>query len=112
MVAESSRSRESMTLVSRSPQAGHRIGLGDPPLHHYRLWCAGIIPLDVAAGYLRTRLQLGHEGSTDLEQVADDEHVGELRDWRVGVAVDCDDRLGGLHADLVLDRAGDAEREV
>src|SRR5205814_9022030 len=26
IVAESSRSRESMTLVSRSPQAGHRIG--------------------------------------------------------------------------------------
>ncbi len=48
----------------------------------------------------------------DLEQVADDEEVGEFGDRGVGVAVDGDDRLGRLHPDLVLDRAADPEREV
>src|SRR3954463_3795829 len=48
----------------------------------------------------------------DLVQVADDAQVGELEDRRVLVLVDRDDVLRGLHADLVLDRAGDAGREV
>src|SRR5216684_7385287 len=52
--------------------------------------------------------QLGH----DLVQVADDAQIGELEDRRVRVLVDRDDVLGVLHADLVLDRAGDAGREV
>src|SRR5579862_4449639 len=112
MVAESSRSRESMTLVSRSPQAGHRIGrlvlpctttcCGVPEGYHY-MW---------PPGSTLPGLELRDEGSTDLEQVADDEHVGELGDRRVGVAVDRDDRLRRLHPDLVLDRAGDAHRQV
>ena len=38
------------------------------------------------------------QGGADLEQVAHHEQVGELGDGRVRVAVDGDDRLGGLHA--------------
>ena len=48
----------------------------------------------------------------DLVQVADDAEVGELEDRGVRVLVDGHDVLGALHADLVLDRAGDARREV
>src|SRR5437763_1788530 len=48
----------------------------------------------------------------DLVQVADDAEVAELEDRRVRVFVDRDDRAGALHADLVLDGAGDAERDV
>src|SRR4051794_16551475 len=48
----------------------------------------------------------------DLVEVADDAEVRELEDRRVLVLVDRDDVLRGLHAHLVLDRAGDARREV
>src|SRR4051812_15720725 len=48
----------------------------------------------------------------DLVQVTDDAEVGELEDRRVLVLVDRDDVLARLHADLVLDRARDAGREV
>src|SRR5579862_2143115 len=48
----------------------------------------------------------------DLVHVADDAEVGELEDRRVGVLVDRDDDVRALHAHLVLDRAGDAERDV
>ena len=50
--------------------------------------------------------------SGDLVQIADDAEVGEVEDRRVRVLVDRDDRAGVLHADLVLDRAGDPERDV
>src|SRR4051812_6936206 len=52
--------------------------------------------------------ELGH----DLVEVADDAQVGELEDRGVGVLVDRHDVLRGLHADLVLDRAGDPRRQV
>src|SRR5829696_5963911 len=48
----------------------------------------------------------------DLVEVADDAEVGELEDRGVRILVDRHDVLRGLHADLVLDRAGDARREV
>src|SRR6202011_5218327 len=48
----------------------------------------------------------------DLEQVADDAVVGDLEDRRLFVLVDRDDRLRGLHAGAVLDRSGDAQRDV
>ena len=48
----------------------------------------------------------------DLVEVAHDPEVAELEDRRVRVLVDRDDVLRGLHADLVLDRARDAGREV
>src|SRR5215218_9596540 len=55
--------------------------------------------------------RLGQLGQ-DLVEVADHAEVRELEDRRVLVLVDRDDVLGALHADLVLDRAGDARREV
>src|SRR4051812_28193150 len=54
---------------------------------------------------------LGELGQ-DLVQVADDAQVAELEDRGVRVLVDRHDVLRGLHADLVLDRAGDAGRQV
>src|SRR4051812_12739669 len=54
---------------------------------------------------------LGQLGQ-DLVQVADHAEVGELEDRGVRVLVDRHDVLRALHADLVLDRAGDARREV
>src|SRR5207249_2168493 len=49
---------------------------------------------------------------TELVQVADDADVAELEDRRVGVLVDGDDDARALHADLVLDRAGDPAGDV
>src|SRR5215218_8304381 len=68
---------------------------------------ATLMPLAALLGLHGLR-QLGH----DLVEVADDPEVGELEDRGVGVLVDRHDVLRGLHADLVLDRAGDARREV
>src|SRR5262249_12879636 len=54
---------------------------------------------------------LGQLGS-DVEQVADHTEVRDLEDRRLRVLVDRDDRLRGLHTGPVLDRAGDAQRDV
>src|SRR3954470_7695458 len=54
---------------------------------------------------------LGELGD-DLVEVAHDAEVGELEDRGVRVLVDRHDVLRGLHADLVLDGARDAGREV
>src|SRR3954454_20722575 len=54
---------------------------------------------------------LGELGQ-DLVEIADDPEVGELEDRSVGVLVDRDDVLRVLHADLVLDRTGDARGQV
>ena len=48
----------------------------------------------------------------DLVQVADDPEVGVLEDRGVRVLVDRDDQGRALHADLVLDRAGDPDGDV
>src|SRR5690242_10234652 len=48
----------------------------------------------------------------DLEQVADDAEVCDLEDRRLFVLVHRDDRLARLHAGAVLDRTGDAQRDV
>ena len=45
-------------------------------------------------------------------QVAHDAEIGEVEDRRVRVLVDRDDRAAARHADLVLDRAGDAAGDV
>src|SRR6202022_4610101 len=47
-----------------------------------------------------------------LEQVPHDTEVGELEDRGLGILVDHHDGLGGLHAGPVLDRPGDAHRQV
>src|SRR5215210_2219024 len=54
---------------------------------------------------------LGRRGD-DGVQVADDAEVGELEDRRLGVLVDGDDRLRGLHPGPVLDGTGDADGDV
>src|SRR3954471_11105811 len=66
--------------------------------------------VDTALALLRLH-RVGELGQ-DLVEVPDDAEVGELEDRRVRVLVDRDDVLGVLHADLVLDRAGDAGRQV
>src|SRR5581483_11488071 len=48
----------------------------------------------------------------DLVHVADDAEIGELEDRRVRILVDRDDDVRALHAHLVLDSAGDAERDI
>src|SRR5215203_5947580 len=67
-----------------------------------------------AATDLRALLGLHGLGELrdDLVEVAHDAEVGELEDRGVRVLVDRHDVLRGLHADLVLDRAGDAGRQV
>src|SRR5215218_7896114 len=52
--------------------------------------------------------ELGH----DLVAVAANPAAGDTEHRAVGVLVDRHDVLRGLHADLVLDRAGDAGRQV
>src|SRR4051812_23130363 len=54
---------------------------------------------------------LGELGQ-DLVEIAHDAQVGELEDRGVRVLVDRHDVLGVLHADLVLDGARDARRQV
>jgi len=56
--------------------------------------------------------QLFDQLRDDFEQVADDAEVGVLEDRRIGVFVDGDDVLGGLHAREMLHRAGDADGEI
>src|SRR5215212_7035571 len=48
----------------------------------------------------------------DLVQVANNAEIGVLEDRRVRVLVDRDDHVRALHADLVLDRAGDPDGDV
>src|SRR3954447_15842129 len=80
--------------------------------------CAGTTrPLrDPLAAAMALRAPLGLHGlgqlGDDLVEVAHDAEVGELEDRCVRVLVDRYDVLRGLHADLVLDRAGDARGEV
>ena len=66
---------------------------------------------DAPAGCLaRPRAELFEQRLADLEQVPDDEQVGELGDRRIRVSVDRDDRAGRSHPDLVLDGTADPER--
>src|SRR5262245_38118865 len=57
-------------------------------------------------------LQLGDELRNGLEEVGDEAVIRDLENRRVGVLVDRDDRLRPLHSSQVLDRPGDADREV
>jgi hypothetical protein len=46
------------------------------------------------------------------KQITNDAVVGHLEDRRLASFIDGDDRARALHADEVLDRARDAERNV
>src|SRR3954447_6324112 len=72
-------------------------------------WCP-LLPAIALAALLGLH-GLGQLGQ-DLVEVADDPEVGELEDRSVRVLVDRDDVLRVLHADLVLDRAGDPRGQV
>src|SRR3954471_8290178 len=74
---------------------------------------AGWCPLldDMVLGAL-LRLHGLRQLREDLVQVTNDAEVGELEDRGVRVLVDRHDVLGVLHADLVLDSARDARRQV
>src|SRR3954467_7080076 len=52
-----------------------------------------------------------HRGD-HFEQVAGDAVIGDLEDRRLGILVDRDDGARAFHPDEMLDRAGDAEREI
>src|SRR5205814_3162788 len=47
-----------------------------------------------------------------FEQITDDSIVSDVKDGSFRILVDRDDRLRVLHADQVLNRAGDANRDV
>ena len=53
-----------------------------------------------------------NEHGSDLEQIARDAVVGNLKDGRSGVLVHRNDALGILHARLVLNGAGDAQCHI
>src|SRR6476469_2757615 len=57
-------------------------------------------------------LDLLNQGRDDVEQVADDSIIGNLKDGRLGILVDGDDGSRTFHAHNVLDGAADAERQV
>src|SRR6185312_17289978 len=64
---------------------------------------------------LSSALQLGERGVQfrhDLEQIPDQAVIGDLKNRRFFVLVDGDDDLGILHAGEMLDRAGNADRDV
>src|SRR5689334_7505052 len=59
-------------------------------------------------GFFQSFGQCGH----DFKDVGDDAVVRDFENWRVGVLVDGDDGARAFHADNMLDRAADAEREI
>src|SRR5580692_9434908 len=52
------------------------------------------------------------ERGDDFEEIGGDAVVGHFKDGRVGVFVDGYDTLRALHADKMLDGAGDADGEI
>ena len=64
------------------------------------------------ASLLLCRFHCLGEGRDHFHEVADDAVVGDFKDGGLGVLVDGDDALRGLHADQVLDGSGDADGEV
>src|SRR5262245_36552811 len=68
--------------------------------------------MDDAACLYGLFLQFSDNRRHDLEQVAGNAVVGDFEDRRVRVLVDGNDGPRALHADDVLNRAGDTERDV
>src|ERR1035441_10020672 len=70
------------------------------------------IQMSRSSSVLLTLGDLLEELRYHLEQIADAPEVGQLEDRGLRVLVNGDDRLRGLHAGPVLDRAGNADRHV
>jgi hypothetical protein len=66
----------------------------------------------VLRAYLPSFGEFGVEFGHDGEEIADEAVIGDLEDRRLLVLVDGDDDLRILHAGEMLDRAGDADRDV
>ena len=52
-----------------------------------------------------TPVDLRREGGNHFEEIADDGQIGELKDRRIRIAIDRDNRVGGLHSDSMLYRS-------
>src|SRR5688572_21363507 len=65
-------------------------------------------------GCLRTfaGLDLLDQSRHDIEQIANDSIVGYLENRGIGILIDSYHRSGTLHANKVLYRAGDSDRQI
>ena len=94
-------------------QCGRAPGLLEARVRHLRRaagpagWTETELPSLLLPG-----LKCANELGNNLEDVADHTVVRDLEDRRVPVLVDGDDHLRGLHAGPVLDRAGNAQRDI
>src|SRR6266550_9543128 len=52
------------------------------------------------------------EHRKNFEQIAHDAVISNVEDWRFRIFVDSDDRPGVLHADQMLNRSGNTDRDV
>src|SRR6185295_5585556 len=52
--------------------------------------------------YGTSALERGRQRRDYLKQVADDAVVGDFENGRIGILVDCDDRVRSIHADQML----------
>src|ERR1019366_9571435 len=83
-------------------------GAGRPPERPCRCWNRRGRTRSACLLGLHSLCELGK----DLVEVSHDAEVREFEDRRVGVLVDRDDVLRGLHPHLVLDRAGDPRGQI
>src|SRR5271166_6543791 len=100
-ISSSSASRPRLMNSLRGSTGGGKAAGTTLPSSEPRLISAALLGLH----------SLGELGQ-DLVEIAHHAEVGELEDGRVCILVDRHDVLRALHPDLVLDRPGDARREV
>src|SRR6185503_19867439 len=123
-VEGSSTAPDSMCAPTSRAFSRTAVASGSPP---FAFWsCASRSAADMPAGpppTMRTSTSSVSRSATllvelcdhrrhDLEQVAGDPVVGNLEDRRLRVLVDRYNGARALHADEVLERAGDAQRDV
>src|SRR4051794_32797397 len=120
----SSTAPESMCAPASRAFSRTAMASGSPPFSFCS--CASRRAADIPAGppptiststssvsrSLTLLVQFRDDGRDDLEQIANDAIIRDLEDRRLAVLVDRDDRPRALHADEMLDCAGDPERDV
>src|SRR5437868_11418907 len=92
-------------------QSGEGANMGDPAAHLAGADDADRLHHDWSNRLLALR-QLGIELRYQLEEIADEAVIGNLKDRRLLVLVDRDDDLRILHAGEMLNGAGDTDRDV